>query len=129
MEILRISKLPDRAFAEVRTQEGEVHWEEISLEEARRAKRKLRLFRVIKKRVRREAAPVTKPVVRIGARGIVGFGSNLIYKGMGRHGCPEYWHIPTGTILVEEVGYAARQMTSTLLILEQWAARRNYNKV
>ncbi len=126
VEILRISELPDRAFAEVRTQKGEVHWEEISLEEARRERRKLGFFRVIKKRIKRDVAPATKQVVRLGTSGIVGFGSNLLYKGMGGDGCPEYWHIPSGTILVEEVDYAARQIASTLFILEQWAARRNY---
>ncbi len=126
VEILRISELPDRAFAEVRTQEGEVHWEEVSSEEARRERRKLGFFRVIKKRIKRDAGPAIKPVVRIGASGIVGFGSNLLYKGMGGDGCPEYWHIPSGTILVEEVDYAARQIASTLFILEEWAARRNY---
>ena len=123
VEILRISELPDRAFAEVRTQEGEVHWEEISLEEARRERRKLGFFRVIKKRTKRDVAPAIRPVVRIGASGIVGFGSNLLYKGMGGDGCPEYWHIPSGTILVGEADYAARQIASTLFILEEWAAQ------
>ncbi len=126
VEILRISELPDRAFAEVRSQKGEVHWEEAPLEEARRQRKKLNSFRVIKKRLKRDAAPAIRPVVRLGANGIVGFGSNLIYKGIGRDGCPEYWHIPSGTILVEEVNYASRQIASTLLMLKEWSARRNY---
>ncbi|MCD5402082.1 hypothetical protein LR013_05830 [candidate division NPL-UPA2 bacterium] len=118
VEILRISELPGRAFAEVKTAEGKVQWEEISLGEARREKRRLKRYRVIKKRPRRDIAPTVRPVVRIGTNGVIGFGSNLVYKGIGLDGRPEYWHIPTATILVEDVGYAARQMAATLLMLK-----------
>ncbi len=118
VEILRISELPDRAFAEVRATGGKVQWEEISLKEARREEERLKRYRVIKKRPRRALAPPARSVVRIGANGIIGFGSNLAYKGMNPDGCPEYWHIPTATILVEKTSYAARQMAATLLMLK-----------
>lgn len=118
VEILQVTRLPDRAFAEVKTAEGEVQWEEISPKEARREKKRLRQYRVIKKRPRKDLAPAIKPVVKIGANGVISFGSNLTYKGIGSNGRPQYWHIPTATILVEEVGYAARQMANTLLMLK-----------
>jgi len=118
VEVLRISELPARAFAEVKTAEGKTQWEEISLKEARKEKRRLKKFRVIKKRLKRDIAPAVSPVVRIGTDGVIGFGSNLMYKGIGSDGCPEYWHIPTATVLVEEAGYASRQMAATLLMLK-----------
>ncbi len=118
VEILQVSRLPDQAFAEVRTAEGKVQWEEISLKEAGREKRRLRHYRIIKKRLRKDIAPAIRPVVRLGTNGVIGFGSNLTYKGIGSDGRPEYWHIPTATILVEEVGYATRQMADTLLMLK-----------
>ncbi len=120
VEVLRISKLPGRAFAELKTAEGKVQWEEISLEEARREERRLKRYRVIKKRPKKDIAPAVRPVVRIGINGVSGFGSNLMYKGTGPDGCPEYWHIPTATILVEDVGYATRQMADTLLMSKDW---------
>ena len=119
IEILRISELPGRAFAEVKTAEGKIQWEEISPEEAHREKRRLKRYRVIKKRPqKRGAAPEISPVIRIGSDGVVGFGSNLLYKGTGPDGRPEYWHIPTATIMVEETDYAARQMAATFLMLK-----------
>lgn len=122
VEVLRISELPGQAFAEVKTAEGEVQWEEISPKEAHQEKRRLKQYRVIKKKLRRALAPAVQPVIRIGADGVVGFGSSLTYKGIGPDGHPEYWHIPTATILVEDVGYAARQIAATLLMLK---ARRD----
>lgn len=118
VEVLRVSELPGQAFAEVKTPKGKVQWEEISLKEAHQEKMRLRQYRVVKKRVRKNIAPAIRPVARIETNGVVGFGSNLTYKGIGSDGRPEYWHIPTATILVEEVGYAARQMADTLLILK-----------
>ena len=44
VEVLRISELPARAFAEVKTAEGKTQWEEISLKEARKEKRRLKKF-------------------------------------------------------------------------------------
>ncbi len=122
MEILRIRELPGQAFAEVKTAEGKVQWEAISLEAARREKRRLKRYRVIKKRPRINIAPAVSPVVRIETNGVIGFGSNLVYKGIGSDGRPEYWHIPTAAILVEEADYAACQMAATLLMLK---ARRS----
>ena len=119
VEVLRVSELPGRAFAEVKTADGKTQWEELSREEARREQRKLKRYRVIKKRPRkRGTAPAISPVIRIGSEGIVGFGSNLLYKGTGLDGRPEYWHIPTATILVEEIDYASRQMAATFLMLK-----------
>ncbi len=118
VEILRISKLPSQAFAEVRTEEGKAQWEEISLEEARREEGRLKRYRVVKKRALRAISPLARPVVRIEANGVIGFGSNLIYKGIGSDSRPEYWHIPTATILVEETNYATRQRAATLLMLK-----------
>ena len=119
VEILRISEVPGRAFAEVKTADGRIRREEISLQEARREKKRLKQYRVVKKRPRKNIAPAVRPVIRIGTNGIVGFGSNLVYKGTGPDGCPEYWHIPTATVLVEDVSYATRQMAVTLLMLKR----------
>ncbi len=119
VEVLRVSELPGRAFAEVETAQGKTQWEEISPEEARREKRRLKRYRVIKKRPKkRGTAPAVSPVTRIGSDGVAGFGSNLLYKGTGADGRPEYWHIPTATIMVEEIDYAARQMAATFLMLK-----------
>lgn len=121
VEIISISELPGEGyFAEVKTALGKVRWEKISPEEACREKKRLDKYRVIKKRPRRDViAPAVKPVIRIESDGRIGFGSNLAYKGIGADGRPEYWHIPTATIMVEDVSYATRQMAATLLILRK----------
>lgn len=121
IEILRIKELGEETFAEVVAFDGRIRWEKISPGEASSIQEKLKHYRVtIKRNHEVSFTPSAKPVIRLDSDGIAGYGSNLLYKGIGEDGRSEYWHIPTGTILVEDVNYAKHQMIDTFLRLERW---------
>jgi hypothetical protein len=121
IEILKIKEFSEEAFAEVFTFDGRVVWERVSPDDAERFQEKLKHYRVaIKRNPEVSFTPSAKPVIRLDSDGIVGYGSSLLYKGIGEDGRPQYWHIPTGTILTEDVSYAGNQMIDTFLRLERW---------
>lgn len=121
IEILRIKELSEETFAEIITFDGRIMWERVSYDEAQHFQEKLKHYRVaIKRNPEVSFAPPAKPVIRLDNDGIAGYGSNLLYKGIGEDGSPQYWHIPTGTILTEDVSYARHQMIDTFLRLERW---------
>ena len=119
VEVLQVKRLGDRTFAEKRGRRGRSYWEEISGEEAVR-------FRAVKSPyvAAIDLSPPTSPVTRILEGGHTEYGSAICYKGIGPGGRHEYWHIPTGVILVEEEGYALRQVADTIHILDRWMAGR-----
>ena len=121
IEILKIRKFNEEAFAKVVTFDGRIIWERVSSDEAQAWQEKLKHYRVaIKRNSEVSFTPPAKPVIRLDDGGIAGYGSNLLYKGIREDGCPQYWHIPTGTILTEDVNYARHQMKDTFLRLERW---------
>lgn len=121
IEILRIKEFSEEAFAEIITFDGRIMWERISSDKAQHFQEKLKHYRVaIKRNPEVSFTPPVKSVIRLDGSGIAGYGSNLLYKGMGEDGRPQYWHIPTGTILTEDVSYAQHQMINTFLRLERW---------
>lgn len=121
IEILKIREFNEEAFAEVVNSDGRIVWERVSSEEAQLWREKLKYYRVtIKRRPGIDFALPASPVIRLDHSGIAGYGSNLLYKGIGEDGRPQYCHIPTGTILTEDVNYARRQMRDTFLRLEKW---------
>ncbi len=119
VEIVSIKQLGGRAFAAKKTDKGNTYWEEITDQEAAR-------FRSSREPHSIEitlSSPVS-PVQRIVEGGRFEYGSAMCYKGIGLDGQHEYWHIPTGTVMVEDETYALRQMADTLLILERWITAR-----
>jgi hypothetical protein len=121
IEILKIKEFSEEAFAEIITSDGRIIWERISSDEAQRFQEKLKHYRVtIKRNPEVSFTPIVNHVIRLEGSGIAGYGSNLLYKGIGEDGHPQYWHIPTGTILTEDVNYARYQMIDTFLRLERW---------
>ncbi len=124
VKILAIKEIGGRAFAKVVSQGDQIHWEEISLEEAKRYKRRIDGDKSEPELLRTYSGPPIRPVVRIGENGSLQFGSVLCYKGVDERGRHEYWHIPTGMVLVENEGYAERQMADTFLRLEIWLLER-----
>lgn len=121
IEVLRIKELSEEAFAEIVTFDGRIIWERVSSDEAQHFQEKLKHYRVaIKRNPEVSFTPPVKSVIRLDSGGIAGYGSNLLYKGIGESGHPQYWHIPTGTILTEDLSYARHQMIDTFLRLERW---------
>ena len=119
VEIVSVKQLGGRAFAEKRAGKGNTYWEEITEQEAVRfgsasAPHSVEITL---------SSPVS-PVQRIVEGGRLEYGAAMCYKGTGPGGRHEYWHIPTGTVMVEDETYALRQMADTLLILERWVATR-----
>lgn len=121
IEILKIKELNEETFAKIVTFDGRIIWERVSSEKAQAWQEKLKHYRItIKQNPEVDFTPPAKLVIRLDGGGIAGYGSNLLYKGIGENGCPQYWHIPTGAILTEDVNYAQHQMMDTFLRLEKW---------
>jgi len=127
--VLKVQRVNGRAFAQTASENGRLSWEEIPVEEGDRHQKRLAHEGASFQILDILHAPPVRPVLRIVENGRFEYGSALCYKGLGPDGQHEYWHIPSGEVLVEDEGYAERQMRDTLAILKRWVARRRLETV